>query len=112
MWYQSLLTLTALVALGGASPLVARSDHVVHEKRSAPPSGWQARDRVEGHVKMPLRIGLKQRNLDMGAYFLDEVSNPRSSKYGQHWSPDQIKDIFAPRSAFTYLALSFLFLKR
>lgn len=95
---HSFLALAALVVLGAASPLASsRTDHVVHEKRSAPPSGWQTRDRVEGHVKMPLKIGLKQRNLDMGSYYLDQVSNPRSSKYGQHWSADEIKDMFAPR---------------
>lgn len=92
----SLLVIASLAVLGSASP-VARSNHVIHEKRSAPPSGWQARDRVEGHVKMPLKIGLKQRNLDMGAHYLDQVSRPGSAKYGQHWSPKDIVDMFAPR---------------
>lgn len=97
--FSSLVTLAALAVVGSASPLTstARSDHVVHERRSAPPPGWQARERVEGHVKMPLRIGLKQRNLDMGAYYLDEVSNPHSSKYGQHWSADDVISMFEPR---------------
>lgn len=96
MQSSSFLALAALVVLSAASPLT-RTDQVVHEKRSVLPSGWTTRDRVEGHVKMPLRIGLKQRNLDLGAYYLDEVSNPRSSKYGQHWDADQIKNTFAPR---------------
>lgn len=98
MQSHSFLILAALAVLGAATPLTsARSGHVVHEKRSAAPSGWTARDRVEGHLKMPLKIGLKQRNLDMGAHYLDEVSNPRSSKYGQHWSADEIIAAFAPR---------------
>lgn len=95
MWYSSLFVLASLAVLGSASP-AARS-HVVHEKRDSIPSGWQARDRVESHIKMPLRVGLKQRNLDMGPYYLDEVSNPHSSKYGQHWSADEIVEMFAPR---------------
>lgn len=92
----SLLALASLVVLAVASP-VTRINHVVHEKRDAAPPGWQSRDRVEGHLKMPLRIGLKQRNLDMGSYYLDEVSNPRSSKYGQHWSHEDIVEMFSPR---------------
>ncbi|PSR80478.1 peptidase S8/S53 domain-containing protein [Coniella lustricola] len=95
MWSSSLLVLASLAVVGSASPAAAPS-HVVHEKRDKIPSGWQARDRVEGHIKMPLRVGLKQRNLDMGPSYLDEVSNPHSSKYGQHWSADEIIDMFAP----------------
>ncbi|KAF3763187.1 subtilisin-like protein, partial [Cryphonectria parasitica EP155] len=91
----SFLALASLVVLAAASPL-ASSSHVVHEKRDNLPSGWQARDRVEGHIKMPLRVGLKQRNLDMGPAYLDEVSHPHSSKYGQHWSADEIIEMFAP----------------
>lgn len=94
---QSLLFLASLALLGSASPTSRRSGHIVHEKRSGPPAGWQARDRVGGDVKVPLRIGLKQRNLDLGAQFLDEVSNPRSSKYGQHWTADEIVEMFRPR---------------
>lgn len=95
---HSLVALATLAVVGYASPLTsARSDHVVHERRSTPPPGWQARDRVDGHIKMPLRIGLKQRNLDMGSHYLDEVSNPRSSKYGQHWSADDVIKMFEPR---------------
>lgn len=95
---HSFLILAALAALGAATPLTsARPGHVVHEKRSTAPPGWVTRDRVEGHLKMPLKIGLKQRNLDMGAHYLDEVSNPRSKKYGQHWTADEIIEAFSPR---------------
>lgn len=96
MWSPSFAVLAFLAVLGSASP-VSRSNHVVHEKRSAPPSGWQVRDRVEGHIKMPLKVGLKQRNLDLGAAYLDEVSRPGSAKYGQHWSPAEVVDMFSPR---------------
>lgn len=94
---HSLLALTSLALLGSASPTSRRSSHIVHEKRSSPPAGWQVRDRVDGDVKVPLRIGLKQRNLHLGAQFLDEVSNPRSSKYGQHWTADEVVEMFSPR---------------
>lgn len=93
---HSLIALVSLALLGSASPTSHRSDHIIHEKRSGPPAGWQARDRVDGDIKVPLRIGLKQRNLHLGAQFLDEVSNPRSSKYGQHWTADDIIDMFSP----------------
>lgn len=94
----SLITLVTLALLGSASPTTSRrSSHIVHEKRSSSSAGWQVRDRVDGNIKVPLRIGLKQRNLHLGAQFLDEMSNPRSSKYGQHWTADEIFEMFSPR---------------
>lgn len=44
-----------------------------------------------------MRIGLKQRNLDMMSQWLSEVSHPRSKKYGQHWSAQEVAEAFAPR---------------
>lgn len=44
-----------------------------------------------------MRIGLKQRNLDMVSEWLSEVSHPQSNKYGQHWSAKEVAEAFAPR---------------
>lgn len=90
--------LTSLFALGSASPAPLAARHVVHEKRDAAPAGWVARTRLGGDTRLPLRIGLKQRNLELGGEFLDEVSNPRSAKYARHWTAQQVMDVFSPRS--------------
>jgi tripeptidyl-peptidase-1 len=46
---------------------------VVHEKRFVPPSQWIKRDRVSSAAILPVRIGLKQSNLEKGYDFLMDV---------------------------------------
>jgi tripeptidyl-peptidase-1 len=43
-----------------------------------------------------MRVGLQQRNLHQLEDLLLSVSHPESPTYGQHWSPAQIVDMFAP----------------
>ncbi|KAK8110251.1 Pro-kumamolisin [Apiospora kogelbergensis] len=89
--------LLALASLISASPASRRyAHHVVHEKRHQLPEGWAKRDKVDGRAVLPLRIGLKQRNLGRADELLDEVSNPMSGNYAQHWSARKIADMFAP----------------
>lgn len=45
---------------------------------------------------LPVRIGLKQRNMHRAHEYLDSVSNPKSRNYGKHWSIDEITETFAP----------------
>lgn len=89
--------LACLLALGSASPTPLAARHVIHEKRDVAPPGWVARSRLGADVRIPLRIGLKQRNLELGGMYLDEVSNPRSPKYASHWTAEQVMDVFSPR---------------
>lgn len=89
------LVTSLLAPLGSTSPTPRHG--VVHEKRDAAPAGWAARERLNPDTKIPLRIGLKQRNLDLGGLYLDEVSNPRSAKYARHWTAEQVMDVFSPR---------------
>ncbi|KAK7955191.1 subtilisin-like protein [Apiospora saccharicola] len=89
--------LVALAALTAASPASKRGmHHVTHERRHTLPAGWTKREKIDGRAVIPLRIGLKQRNLDRADKLLDEVSNPKSGKYAQHWTSRQIADMFAP----------------
>ncbi|KAJ7149241.1 subtilisin-like protein [Mycena crocata] len=87
----------ALASISSALPSL-RSRHVLHEKRTAEPftDGWIQARRFEPTKTIPLRIGLRQRNLEQLEDFLLSVSHPESLKYGQHWSPMQIVDMFAP----------------
>jgi tripeptidyl-peptidase I len=77
-----------------ASPI--SSKYVLHERRSTSPSSWVPTARVEGDTIIPVRIGLTQQNLDKGYDYLMELSDPKSPKYGKHWTPEQVHDAFAP----------------
>jgi tripeptidyl-peptidase I len=65
----ALALLLAATAQGAAVP----NSHVVHEKRDVPPSKWVKREKVSSSYILPMRIGLKQRNLDRGDEFLMDV---------------------------------------
>ncbi|KAF1992112.1 subtilisin-like protein [Aulographum hederae CBS 113979] len=93
MRVSSFLALAALVASAVSSPA---TPYVVHEKRTSIPTPWQKRDRLSGETKMPLRIGLRQRNMEHTARFLKEVSDPKSPNYGKHWSQEKVAETFAP----------------
>ncbi|KAI0044219.1 hypothetical protein FA95DRAFT_1562476 [Auriscalpium vulgare] len=76
-----------------------RANHAVHEKRAAEPVGWEKARRLESHKILPVRIGLKQRNLHLLSDLLDSVAHPESPSYGQHWSAAEVADYFAPSDA-------------
>lgn len=100
-----LLTLTS-TALGAAlfcSEVVyslpsAANRHVVHEKRDTVANGWTKISHASADTPLNLRIGLKQSNLDQAEELVNAVSHPRSDKYGQYWTPQQILEVFAPSS--------------
>lgn len=96
MHTSTLLRLISLVAIGCAAP--SSSDrYVVHEKRNILPSGFVSRERLSPEVRIPLRIGLKQRNLHLASEYLDDVSHPQSKNYAKYWTPNEIVDKFSPR---------------
>ena len=49
------------------------SNLIVHEKRHAPPTRWNKRDRIPSSAILPVRIGLTQNNLEKGHDFLMDV---------------------------------------
>lgn len=69
--------------------------HVLHEKRQQARSLYP-RQRVDSSAVIPIRIALKQSNLESGYERLLEVSHPSSSAYGQHLSAEEVHSIFAP----------------
>lgn len=44
----------------------------------------------------PVRIGMLQSNMDRAEELLMEVSDHESPKYGQHYSSEEVAEIFAP----------------
>jgi tripeptidyl-peptidase I len=94
---RTLTAFAALVSLAFAEPQLSRS--VIHEKRFASPPGWTIIERHASDAIMPLRFGLRQRNLDRIEEFLLDVSHPDSPNYGKHWSPAKVAATFAPSKA-------------
>lgn len=59
----SFLAVCSLAATVLATPT---TNHALHEKRDALPRGWVKLDRLDRRAIMPMRVALKQRNLDRG----------------------------------------------
>lgn len=66
----SLNIVALLAATAAAVPTPAT--HVLHERRAESVS-WVKTNRVHGDVKLPVRIGLTQSNLDKGHEYLMKV---------------------------------------
>lgn len=93
-FWAALLNLTvASVAIAAPSK---RFSHVVHEKRAFEPIDWIQDRRLEATKVLPMRIGLTQQNLHRLEEMLLSVSHPESAKYGQHFTPKEVADAFAP----------------
>ncbi|KAK3347336.1 peptidase S8/S53 domain-containing protein [Neurospora tetraspora] len=73
--------------------------HALHE-RAMPHwrRKWEKRGRVPPNTLLPMRIGLKQANLDVGHDLLMDISDPKSRNYGQHLSRKDVLEMFSPTS--------------
>ncbi|KAJ6030884.1 hypothetical protein N7460_011150 [Penicillium canescens] len=86
-----------LMGLAAVSSLAAPTQHYeLHERRDFIPNTWMEGKKLDGKVSLPVRIGLTQSNLDYGHELLMDLSNPLSSRYGQHLSSEEVHDLFAP----------------
>lgn len=76
--------------------LVPRSytRHEKHERHHL--TGWKRAERPRPDQKLPMRIGLKQSNLDRAHDMLMDIASPDSPNYGRHLTVDQVTDLFAP----------------
>jgi tripeptidyl-peptidase-1 len=88
-----------------ASPSPRTTTHVVHERRAAEPLDWTQDRRLDADRILPMRFGLAQQNMHRLEELLLEVSHPESPKYGQHYTPSQVVDMFSP-SADTIAAVT------
>ncbi|KAJ4416113.1 hypothetical protein N0V82_006957 [Gnomoniopsis sp. IMI 355080] len=109
MLYQQVIpillgALTASSAL--ASPLggglsVTKRDvprsHVLHERQLPHWSRtWEKKSKVKKSALLPMRIGLRQNNLQEGHDLLMDRSNPESPNFGQRMDPREVIEFFAP----------------
>ncbi|KAI0145619.1 peptidase S8/S53 domain-containing protein [Xylariaceae sp. FL1272] len=72
------------------------SKHVLHEKRDGSPHMWERRHRVKRDQSLPIRIGLRHRNLENIDKYLEDVSDPTSPNFGKHWTAEKVANTFAP----------------
>lgn len=77
--------ITILTAgLAGLAAAVPSETHAVHEKRNAAPFAWKRHSRAVKEQVLPIRIGLKQRNLKHADRFIQDVADPDSPNYGMN----------------------------
>lgn len=91
--------IAALAVAIEAKPLRRATNHVIHEETAVARTSWTKTHRLHSMGSLPVRIGLAQPNLDKADEFINAVSHPQSAHYGKHWTPSQIKDMFAPTQA-------------
>ncbi|KAK3935714.1 subtilisin-like protein [Diplogelasinospora grovesii] len=85
---------TLLLLLSQAAP--ASTGHVLHEKRSALHASWKRHAPAPANSVLPMRIGLKQRNLEDIDRHIQDVADPFSPNFGKHWTAKQVADFFVP----------------
>jgi tripeptidyl-peptidase I len=104
--------LSAALSIGlvlgtSASPLISKettykkrevpSTHVLHERHVPQLAArWSKWEKLSAKTMVPVRIGLKQYNLDAGHDRLMEISDKSSVNYGKHMTPEEVIDFFAP----------------
>lgn len=107
-----LFIIFTLIFTGSTGP----ASHVIHEKRHLVPSGWEILRRIPPDLRIAVRVGLKQNNLEYAYNYLMDVlvppdsiidiklgsdhlinsSHPESSNYGKHWTRQQVIETFTP----------------
>ncbi|KAB5582238.1 peptidase S8/S53 domain-containing protein [Coniochaeta sp. 2T2.1] len=71
--------------------------HAVHERHEPQHTeGWTRVELADPIAILPMRIGLKQSNLDLGHELLMNLSHPKSPHYGKRMTPIEVTDLFAP----------------
>ncbi|TVY25147.1 Tripeptidyl-peptidase sed1 [Lachnellula hyalina] len=87
---------------GAKTKRVVPSSHSLHERHLPHwESQWTKRSKVPDTQILPMRIGLKQSNLEEGHDKLMDLSTPGSSNYGNHMTAEEVVDFFAPQQSTT-----------
>ncbi|KAH8810891.1 peptidase S8/S53 domain-containing protein [Xylogone sp. PMI_703] len=95
MRFSTVVATAALALTCSAAPSLS-SRHVLHEKREAAPHEWEKRDRALAHQVLPIRLALRERNIENAEQYIYDVSDPSSANFGKHWTAEQVANTFAP----------------
>ncbi|KAJ6542703.1 subtilisin-like protein [Mycena capillaripes] len=102
-------TLFLLMGLSLVSATPSPRPHSIHEQRTSIAHGWSRVDAsVPPTALIPLKIGLKQSNIDKLHDHLLDVSHPDSENYGKHWTPEEVKAYFRPSNASVEVVMEWL----
>lgn len=71
---------TALASIAAALP---STSFVVHEKREGDPVAWTKQNAAPKDQVLPIRIGLKQQNLQNLYQYVMDVADPDSPNFGK-----------------------------
>lgn len=82
MRFSTAAAMAALVLACSAAP-TSGSRYNLHEKRDGQPHAWQKRHRAVADQVLPIRIALKQRNLENAADYIYDVADPSSPNFGK-----------------------------
>lgn len=82
MRFSTAAATAALVLACSAAP-TSGSKYNLHEKRDSHPHAWQKRHRAVADQVLPIRIALKQRNLENAADYIYDVADPSSPNFGK-----------------------------
>ncbi|MCJ1306671.1 hypothetical protein MMC25_000314 [Agyrium rufum] len=94
MRFSAVIAAAAFCLTCSAAPLTSK--HVLHEKRDGELHQWVKRDRAYSDYVLPIRIALRQRNLEHAESFIYDVADPSSPNFGRHWSAEKVANTFAP----------------
>ncbi|KAH8883712.1 subtilisin-like protein [Thozetella sp. PMI_491] len=83
--------------------------HISHERHTPRMTQqWEKRNRLPAKTVLPMRIGLKQSNLDLGHNRLMEISTPGSANFGKYMSSTEVIEFFAPAQSTVNAVLDWL----
>ncbi|KAI6091726.1 subtilisin-like protein [Hypoxylon rubiginosum] len=72
---------------------------VLEKRTEVQARSWAKVERAVPDAVLPMRIGLRQQNLQSGHDLLLDISNPKSKNYGKHLSAEEVVEFFAPAEA-------------
>ena len=81
MHFFTTIAAVALALKCSAAPSPGK--HLVHEKRDGEPHQWERRHRAIANQVLPIRIGLRQRNLENAERYIHDVADPSSPNFGK-----------------------------
>jgi tripeptidyl-peptidase-1 len=90
----SILLLTLLACSAFTVP--SSWNHVLHERRRVTPPGWVKHSGMDPERLLPMKVAMKQSNIENLDDYLMRVSHPDSKGYGKHWTHQEITETFAP----------------
>lgn len=76
-------TAALLLTCSAVPTTPSSSKHVLHEKREGQPHAWHKRQRALSDHVMPIRLALRERNLENAERYINDVADPRSPNFGK-----------------------------